>query len=180
MVLVQSDGKLHPIAYASRRKDYSVIKLETLGNVTFSLLLVRSQSQSLHWPHCSQSGTGCTKGTSQVVDESVRKGWWRSSNCFSSYNKSAHTLPSKWFQTDSTSLCGLNWWVAKGTWLLFFYSLLNIPSSFAKEQQKYKMLNEIIKLKKDGTIPSNGCNLISDWEWDVVPEWPETSPAPTR
>ena len=33
--------------------------------------------------------------------------------------------------------------------------LLNLSNSFTKEQRKDKVLNELIKVKKDGTLPSD-------------------------
>ena len=69
LVQVQSDGKLHPIAYASQslsppEKNYSVMELETLA-------VVWAMSH-VHYYLCGHKINNHTAATCQVVDKSVQ------------------------------------------------------------------------------------------------------------
>ena len=174
---VQSDGKLHPIAYASRslsppERNYGITELETLA-------VVWSMSH-FHYYLYGHKVTVYTDHTAvrAVLDAPNPTGkharWWtrvygkgvkevQIVYRAGKDNKSADAL-SRAPQSDTRSSADL-----EGTLQVSAVSareadelrelsnepdvsLLNLPNSFAKEQRKDKTLNEILRYKKDGTV----------------------------
>ena len=178
---VQSDGKLHPIAYASRslsppEKNYSVTELETLA-----VVWAMSNFHYYLYGHRVKVYTDHT-AVRAVLDAPNLTGkharWWtrvygkgvkevQIVYRAGKDNKSADALSRAPQNPTPPPPC-----TSKETPQIAAVSvkpvdefselpkepdcdLLNLPNSFAKEQRKDKTLNEIFKFKKDGTLPSN-------------------------